>query len=132
MADPQSSATLQFVMFQLTSHGTDGCPALDDLIRLIARRDLELRDAAVVLAMALYTDTFSGRILVTPQRLADDLGVRETDARASLSRLKRHNLLRFVKNANTGERYYRLNPWMVRSSGKETLLLQAQLEYDQA
>lgn len=132
MADPQSSATLQFVMFQLTSHAADGCPALDDLIKLIARRDLELRDAAVVLALALYTDTFSGRILVTPQRLADDLGVRETDVRASLSRLKRHDMLRFVKNINTGERYYRLNPWMVRSSGKESLLLLAQQEFDQA
>ncbi|MEY3930952.1 MAG: hypothetical protein RLZZ516_2662 [Cyanobacteriota bacterium] len=122
-----TTATPHFVMLQLAGeHGLEG------LIELIGRRDIELRDAAVVLALMLYTDTFSGRILVTSARLSKDLGMQDADVRASLSRLKRHNLLRFVKNQNTGERYFRLNPLMVRSSGKESLIAQAQLEYDQA
>ena len=120
----QRTNTPQFVMLQLTD--------LEKAVELLGSRSLQLRDAAVMLALMAHTDTYSGRIRVTTQRLAQELSIQEADTRASIARLKRQHLLRQVKDSSTGDRYYRLNPWMVRSSSKGGLLGLAMKEFSDA
>lgn len=120
----QSTNTPQFVMLQLTD--------LERTIELLGTRTLQLRDAAVMLALMAHTDTYSGRIRVTAKKVAEELAIQEADARSSLARLKKQHLLRLVKDNNTGDRYYRLNPWMVRSSSKGGLLGLAMKEFQEA
>lgn len=116
--------TPRFVMLQITD--------LEKTIELIGQRDLLPRDGSVLLALMAHTDTFSGRIRVTATRLAGDLQLQDSDIRSSLARLKRCHLLRQIRDRNTGERYYRLNPWMVQSSSKGGLLAVAMKEFEEA
>ena len=120
----KATSSPQFVMLQLTD--------LERMIQSISSRNLQLRDAAVMLALMTHTDTYSGRIKVTAHQLALDLNMQEADARSALARLKKENLLRLVNDKNTGERYYRLNPWMVRSSSKAGLWAMATREFEDA
>lgn len=99
--------------------------------KLIGERKLELRDAATVWTLLSYLDTYSGRIRVTAVRIAEDLQCQPTDVRASISRLKKQHLLRQVRDRNTGEHYYRLNPWMVQTANG-SLLGVAMKEFQEA
>jgi hypothetical protein len=99
---------------------------------LVGRRDLELRDVAVIWTLMSYTSSYSGRIQVSAARIAQDLQIRESDARASLSRLKKHLVLRQIKDRDTGERYYRLNPWMVLTNSGGSLFGLACREFGEA
>lgn len=114
----------QFVMLQLAD--------LEQAISLLGSRRLQLRDAAVMLALMSHTDSYSGRIRVTTHQLALDLTMQEADVRAAIARLKKENLLRLINDRSTGERYYRLNPWMVHSSGQNSLLGMAMKEFQEA
>lgn len=105
---------------------------LSGTVELIAQRTLQPRDAAVMFALMSHTSTHSGKISVTSAGLAQDLQMQEADIRASLSRLKRQHLLRLISNRATGERYYRLNPWLVRSSAKGGLFGLACKEFQEA
>jgi len=99
---------------------------------LVGRRDLELRDVAVIWALMSYTSSYSGRIQVSAAGIAQDLQVKESDVRASFARLKKHHLLRKVKDRNTGEHYYRLNPWMVLTNSGGSLFGLACKEFGEA
>lgn len=108
---------------------------IEDLGRveeLIGSRTLELRDAAVFISLARATSTYSGRITVTPSAIAKRLQMPDSGVRLSISRLKKQNLLRQVKDPDTGERYYRLNPWVIRTSGEGSLLGLAMKEFTEA
>lgn len=105
---------------------------LEQAISLLGSRRLQLRDAAVMLALMAHTDTYSGRIRVTTHQLAIDLAMQEADVRATIARLKKENLLRLINDRSTGERYYRLNPWMICSSGQNSLLGLAMKEFQEA
>ena len=89
---------------------------LQRMLELTATRDLQLRDGTLLLALISHTHTFSGRVQVTSRRLALDLGMTESDIRAGLARLIKHHMVRRVRNENTGELYYRLNPWTVSTT----------------
>jgi hypothetical protein len=99
---------------------------------LVGRRDLELRDVAVIWTLMSYTSSYSGRIQVTAAGVAKDLQVKESDVRASFARLKKHHLLRQIKDRNTGEHYYRLNPWMVLTNSGGSLFGLACREFGEA
>lgn len=115
----------RFVMLQINDGGLAG------VTKLIHQRDLQLRDSSLLLALMSHTDTVTGRIKVMSQVLADDLGVQDADIRAGISRLKKNHLLRLVRNRYTGERYYLLNPWVVRS-GKDQAVGLAMREFQEA
>lgn len=107
---------------------------LQDLTRLIelaGQRKLALRDGALILALISHTEAGTGRIYVTAARLAEDLQVTESEVRAGISRLKKQLLLRLIKHRDTGDRYYLLNPWVVRS-GKEGAVGLAMKEFKEA
>lgn len=99
---------------------------------LVAERKLELRDVAVIWALLGHTSSYSGRIQVTAAGIAHDLQVNDSEIRASLARLKKQDLLRLIKDRNTGERYYRLNPWMVSTNSKNSLFGLACKEFGEA
>ena len=107
---------------------------LQDLTRFIelaGQRKLELRDGVLVLALISHTEAGTGRIKVTASRLAQDLQVQEAEVRAGLARLKKQLQLRQIRHRDTGERYYLLNPWTVRS-GKESAIGLAMKEFREA
>ena len=104
---------------------------LTRLVELAGQRKLELRDCALILALITHTEASTGRIKVTAPRLAEDLQVQEAEVRAGISRLKKQLMLRLIKNRDTGERYYLLNPWVVRS-GRESLVGLAMQEFKAA
>lgn len=100
-------------------------------VELIGERKLHLMDAALMMALITHTHTYSGRVLVTTKKLAQQLHLNESDARAGIARLIKHHQLRRVKDPDTGEVYYRLNPWMVQTS-KGSLQGLAQKEFIEA
>jgi predicted transcriptional regulator len=89
---------------------------LKNIAVLLGQGTLLPRDMAVCLVLLSRTTTFSGRISVTAQAIADELRCNETDVRKTIGRLKRHHLLRQIKDPNTGVRYYRLNPSIVSTT----------------
>lgn len=99
---------------------------------LVGRRDLELRDVAVIWVLMSHTSSYSGRIQVSAARVAEELQVRESEVRACFARLKKHLLLRQVKDRDTGEHYYRLNPWMVLTNSGGSLFGLACKEFGEA
>jgi len=101
------------------------------LIGLAARRDIEPRDAMLLFALVGHTDTYSGRVRVTAVALAEELQTRDSEVRAGLARLKRHDMVRQIKDRNTGERYYRLNPYLFQTT-KGPLLGLAIKEWQEA
>ena len=115
----------RFVMLQLK----DG--ALGGFVQEIAERKLQLRDAALYLALMAHTDTYSGRIYVTADQLAEDLNCTPSEARAGIGRLKRVHQLRLIVEPGTGRRYYLLNPWVVQS-GKPPAIGLAMKQFQEA
>lgn len=105
---------------------------MERLTALVCNRQLHLMDMATFTALLGHTCTYSGRIAVTAVRLAEQLGVRECDMRKSLARLKKQNVLRLIRDRNTGERYYRLNPAIVQTCGKKGLQAMAAKEFAEA
>lgn len=83
---------------------------------LLGRGDLLPRDMAVCLVLLSRTTTFSGRIGITAQAVAQELQCNESDVRKTIGRLKKHHLLRHIKDPNTGMMYYRLNPSIVSTT----------------
>lgn len=107
---------------------------LQDLTRLVelaGQRKLALRDGALILALISHTEVSTGRIYVTAAQLADDLQVAESEVRAGISRLKKQLLLRLIKRRDTGDRYFLLNPWVVRS-GKPAAIGLAMQQFKEA
>jgi hypothetical protein len=115
----------RFVMLQLNDGG------VAQVVRLAGERKIELRDSVLLLALMAHTDTMTGRIHVTSQRLAEDTGSTDSEMRAGIARLKRHHLLRLIKDRDTGSRYYLLNPWVV-CSGKDRAVGLAKREFMEA
>jgi hypothetical protein len=114
----------EFAMLQLDE--------LQKLIELFASRQLQPRDAVVLLGLLTHTDTFSGKIRVSTARLAEELQANESGLRASMSRLKKADVLRLVRSRDTGETYYRINPLLICTSGKSGLFGLAMVEFTDA
>ena len=63
---------------------------------------------------------------------SNQLQITPNAARAAIARLKKQHLVRHIKDPKTGETYYRLNPWMVRSTGSVALQTMAMREFEEA
>lgn len=101
------------------------------LMDLYAQRRLEPRDGMLLWCLLSFADVATGRIRVTADALAKRMACNPTDVRTGISRLKKQHLLRQIKNPATGERYYRVNPWMV-SCGKPQSIGLAMREFQEA
>lgn len=99
---------------------------------LVGQRVLQLRDVAVIWTLLSHTSSYSGRIKVTAAKVAGELQVTENEVRACFARLKKNHLLRQIKDPDTGERYYRLNPWMVSTNSGGSLFGLACKEFGEA
>jgi hypothetical protein len=99
---------------------------------LVGKRELQLRDVAVIWALMAHTSSYSGRIQVTAAGIANELQVFDSDVRASLARLKKHDLLRQIRDRNTGECYYRLDPDLVLTNSGGSLFALARKEFAEA
>ena len=101
------------------------------LMDLCAQRVLEPRDGMLLWCLLSFADHTTGRIRVSATGLADRMQTNPSEVRAGLARLKKQHLLRQIKTPGTGERYYRVNPWMV-SCGKPQSIGLAMKEFEEA
>ena len=104
---------------------------LGGVIALLGQRVLQPRDAGVLLAFMAHTETYSGRIYVTVDRIAEDLQSNPAEVRAAVGRLKKQHLLRLIVEKDTGRKYYLLNPWVVKS-GKPKAIGLAMKQFKEA
>jgi len=118
-----STEAARFVMLQLKD--------LEKVVVLLGERKLKPRDAGVFIALMRHTDTFTNRIHVTADQLAEDQQVNPSEVRAALGRLKREHLLRLIQEKGTGRRYYLLNPWVVQS-GRSAAIGLAMKQFQEA
>jgi len=108
-----STDAARFVMLQLKD--------LESVIASLGRRVLQPRDAGVLLALMAHTDTYTGRIYVTADQIAEDLQANPSEIRAALARLKKEHLLRLVLEKGTGRRFYLINPHVVQSGRPQAI-----------
>jgi hypothetical protein len=92
---------------------------LDSTIALLGQRKLELRDAAVFLALLNYVNWRSGRAHVTAKYIAERLSIKLPVCVSALTRLKREGLLSKVADLRTGESYYLVNPYLASVGGPQ-------------
>jgi hypothetical protein len=101
------------------------------LMDLYAQRALEPRDGMLLWCLLSFADHTTGRIRASANGLADRMQSNPAEVRAGLARLKKQHLLRQIKSATSGERYYRVNPWMV-TCGKPQAIGLAMKEFQEA
>lgn len=93
---------------------------IGEVLDLLAGRELELRDAAVLLALEHYVNWRSGRIRVTPKKIAERLKMNEKHVLNSLARLKGASLLAKVVDDETGEWYFLMSPNLMSVGTNQT------------
>jgi len=98
---------------------------------LYSQRAIKPRDGMLLWCLLSFADPSTGRIWASADGLADRMGSNAAEIRAGIARLKKQHLLRQIKNSVTGERYYRINPWMV-SCGKSQSIGLAMKEFEEA
>lgn len=94
--------------------------AVDRLVTLIGERKLELRDGSVLIALEAYCSWRSGRVRVTPRKLAERLSMQEKHVISSLTRLKRLGLLAKGTDPHTGEWFYLMTPDLLTVGTSQT------------
>lgn len=92
---------------------------LDTALTLIGERRLELRDAAVFLALINYINWRNGRSHVTAKHIAKRLNIKLPVAVSALSRLKKEMLVSRVIDRHSGEHYYLVNPYLASVGGPQ-------------
>jgi RIO-like serine/threonine protein kinase len=95
--------------------------AIGEVVDLLGERKLELRDAAVLYALEAYCSWRSGRVRVTPRKLAERLSMQEKHVISSLTRLRKLELLAKGMDEHTGEWFYLLNPNLLTVGTKQTM-----------
>lgn len=101
----------RFVMFHQTRD-------LDAVMDAIASRDLELRDISVLVAIVAHMDRF-GRARVTGAAIAERLDIKPAVCIASITRLKRQQLVVRAHDRSSGERYFLINPFVFSVGGPQ-------------
>jgi hypothetical protein len=94
--------------------------AVDQVVTLIGERKLELRDGSVLIALEAYCSWRSGRVRVTPRKLAERLSMQEPHVISSLTRLRKLELLAKATDERTGEWFYLFNPALVNVGTGQT------------
>ena len=90
----------------------------DAVLDALATRDLELRDISVLLALVAHMDRY-GRVHVTGTAIAERLGVKPAVCIASLTRLKRQQLVVRAHDRSSGQRYFLVNPFLFSVGGSQ-------------
>jgi hypothetical protein len=88
-------------------------------VMAVKAKQLQPRDLAVLLALMGNMNWRSGRAQVTPNGLADQLGVVGSNVRASISRLRKQLLISRVVDRYTGEAYFLINPYLAAVGGPQ-------------
>ena len=104
---------------------------LSRVTALLADRQLQLRDAGVLLALMAHMDTHTCRIRVSTAQLSEDLQMAETSIRASVARLKKLHLLRLICDRSTNDRFLLLNPHVIYA-GRSGAIGLARKQYGEA
>lgn len=87
-------------------------------IQMAAAKFLERRDFAVLFVLVWRMDSRSGRIKITVNFIAEQLGVKASDVSASITRLKKCRLVCSIYNSSTGEKFFLVNPAVFSVGGK--------------
>jgi hypothetical protein len=81
-------------------------------------RTLQRRDIALLFTLASHVNTKTGRIKISIEHIAEELEVKSSDIRTSLSRLKKVLLIASYSDKKTGEKFYLLNPLVFSVGGR--------------
>lgn len=85
----------------------------------VKSKQLQPRDLAVLVALLGNVNWRSGRAQITPSGLAAQLGILDSNCRASISRLRKQLLISRVVNRVTGEAYFLINPYLAAVGGPQ-------------
>lgn len=104
------------------------------LLKLIAFKNIEHRDLAVLLAYVSLTEPRSGRCRATVAKIAEELNVTPSAIYASLKRLREAQLIVRAYDKRTGERIHLVNPYLVAggSPNQRGFLIKSYMEALQA
>ena len=83
----------------------------------VKAKTLHPRDLAVLVALLSNVNWRSGRAQITPNGLAQQLGMLDSNIRASISRLRKQLLISRVLNRGSGENYFLINPYLASVGG---------------
>jgi predicted transcriptional regulator len=101
----------RFVMFHQTRD-------LETLLDAVAKRDLQLRDLSVLVALVAHMDR-SGRVRVTGAALAEKLDINHSTCISSMTRLRQQQVIARVFDKASGERYFLVNPFIFSVGGPQ-------------
>jgi Tfp pilus assembly protein PilX len=83
----------------------------------VRNKELQPRDLAVLMALLGNVNWRSGRAQITPSGLALQLGILDSNCRASISRLRKQLIISRVIDRITGEAYFLINPYLAAVGG---------------
>jgi Tfp pilus assembly protein PilX len=83
----------------------------------VKAKALQPRDLAVLVALLGNVNWRSGRAQITPSGLAQQLGILDSNCRASISRLRKQLLISRVLNRGSGDNYFLINPYLASVGG---------------
>jgi Tfp pilus assembly protein PilX len=89
------------------------------LVALLAQRLLVPHDLAVVWTLLTHINWRSGRMRVTAAFLAEQAGMKASNVRSSLARLRKQMVISKVYDRQTGEVYFLFNPWYISAGNPQ-------------
>lgn len=85
----------------------------------VKQKTLQPRDLAVLIALLGNVNWRSGRAQITPSGLAQQLGILDSNCRASISRLRKQLLISRIVDRYTGESFFLINPYLAAVGGPQ-------------
>jgi Tfp pilus assembly protein PilX len=89
----------------------------EQAVLAVKNKQLQPRDLAVLVAILGNVNWRSGQAQITPNGLAEQLGVQPSNCRMSVSRLRKNMLISRIVNRRSGESYYLVNPYLASVGG---------------
>jgi Tfp pilus assembly protein PilX len=88
-------------------------------VQAVKSKTLQPRDLAVLIALLGNVNWRSGRAQITPNGLAQQLGILDSNCRASISRLRKQLLISRIVDRYTGESFFLINPYLASVGGPQ-------------
>lgn len=85
---------------------------LDSLFLLLSFKNIRSIDVCVLLAYVSFTDQRTGRCRVVAGKIADKLGIKQSNVYLSVKRLREAQLLVRTTDKRTGEIIHIVNPYL--------------------
>ena len=85
---------------------------LDSLFLLLSFKNIRSIDVCVLLAYVSFTDQRTGRCRVVAEKIADKLGIKQSNVYLSAKRLREAQLLVRTTDKRTGEIIHIVNPYL--------------------